>query len=259
MGMPRLISIVSAKGGVGKTVTTTNLAVAMAGLNRKVVAIDCNLTNPHLGLYFGTVSFWPVSLNNVLNGDASLEQAMHMHDSGVGIIPASLEPKDMIRLNTRRLKSRISRTFGKFDADVVLLDSSPGLTRESMLSLEASEEALFVATPHIPAIIDITKCIQQLKRQHAKPAGIVLNRVKRKGYELSAGEIEQFTNLPVLATIPEDDNMLKSTNLKAPLAYMNPRGRTSQAFYTLAAKLLGEEYRPPRRSLFSFFFNGIRK
>lgn len=246
--MPRIISVVSGKGGVGKTTTVANLGVTLASkFNKKVVVVDCNLTNPHLGLSLGSLNFWPVNLNDVIKNKATLDQAIHEHYSGVHVIPSSFEPRDLIRMNNYRLRNKMNKLFEDYDADIVLLDSPPGLTRDSMMTFSVSGEIIFVATPHIPAIIDITKCCQQLKGKDGKPIGIVLNRVRNKKYELTDEEIVKSTNLPIIGKIPEDEEVLQSTNAKVPVVLMNPKARSSRRFEQLGAHLTGETTTFPDR------------
>lgn len=259
--MARVISVVSGKGGVGKTVTVANLGVLLASkFNKKVVVIDCNLTNPHLGLYLGSLNFWPVNLNDVIKNKATLDQAMYKHQSGVYVVPASFEPRNLIRMNNYRLRNKLNRLFDEFNADIVLLDSPPGLTRDSLMTFALSSEILFVATPHIPAIIDITKCLQQLKGKDGRPIGILLNRVKNKKYELNDEEIFKFSNLPIIGKIPEDDHILQSTNFKMPVVSVNPKSSSSKEFMKLAAYIAGEAPQPKvQKKGFLRFLNFFKK
>ncbi|MBI4020209.1 MAG: AAA family ATPase [Candidatus Aenigmarchaeota archaeon] len=257
--MVKIISVASAKGGVGKTVTVANLGVALAGVFKKnVVVIDCNLSNPHLGLYLGMFSTWPVTLNSVLNNEADLEKAMHKHATGLRVIPASFEVRDLQGMTLQRLRSRIRSTFNGYDTDMVILDSSPGITKEAFLTVRAADEILFVATPHIPAIVDITKCCHMLKRTDANPVGIAMNRVRNQKYELRDEEVYKFTKLPILAKIPEDEHVLRSTNFKIPVVSMMPRAGASRAFVRLAAVISGEEYQPPGEGILARLFGRFR-
>ena len=105
--MMRIIGIVSAKGGVGKTVVTSNLGITLASkFNKKVAVVDCNLTTSHLGLYLGLYSF-PITLNNVLRNEAVIEQAIYPHPSGLKIIPASIELKELQNIDTENLKQTL--------------------------------------------------------------------------------------------------------------------------------------------------------
>lgn len=248
--MVRIISIASGKGGVGKTIAVANIGAALAShFGKKVVVVDCNITNPHLGLYLGGLSSWPATLNDVLRGRARMEHVMYEHSTGLKIIPASFETQDLRRMNMHRLRSMIRSAFDKYDADIVILDSAPGLSQESMLTMRCADEVVFVATPHIPSVVDIAKSCQMLKDGDAKPIGIVLNRVKNASYELGEGEIHKFTGLPVIAKIPESDAVLKSTNFKTPVIKMEPNDRASRALMELAGRLIGEEYAAPRQGI----------
>lgn len=242
----KIIAISSGKGGVGKTSVVVNVGVSLAShYGKKVIAVDCNLTNPHLGLSLGTLSVWPFTLNDVIRNKARIDQAMYTHASGLNIIPASFDGNDIRRGNMHRLRTRLRCSFETYKPDIVLLDSSPGLTQESLLTLRCSDEVLFVATPHIPSIVDITKCCQLLGRTDAVPRGIVLNRIRGKTYEMSEDEIKNFTRLPIIARIPEDEQVLKSTNLKVPVVTTFPRAAASRAFAALAATLAGSSLTLP--------------
>ena len=92
--MARVIGIVSGKGGVGKTTLASNLGIALSKFGRNVTLVDCNVTTSHLGFYFGLYDY-PVTLNQVLKGEASLESATYF-SNGVKIIPASLELDDLV-------------------------------------------------------------------------------------------------------------------------------------------------------------------
>jgi len=259
--MVKIISIASGKGGVGKTVTVANIGTALASyFNKKVVVVDCNLTNPHLGLYLGGLSSWPVTLNDVLKNRAMIEQVMYEHSTGLKIIPASFGSEDLRRMNMHRLRSRIKSAFNNYDADVVILDSAPGLSKESMLTMRCADEVAFVATPHIPSVVDITKCCQILKEDtDAKPMGIILNRIQNKSYELGEREIVKFTGLPVIAKIPESNAVHKSTNFKTPVLHMVPNDRASRAFLAAAGKIVGEEYSLPGAGVLARILDRFRR
>jgi MinD-like ATPase involved in chromosome partitioning or flagellar assembly len=77
------------------------------------------------------------------------------------------------------------------------------------------------------------------------PLGIIINRVKNKPYEVNPTEIREFTGLPVIGVIPEDENVLKSVNRKTLVTILKESSSASQAFFETAAKLVGVTYRKP--------------
>jgi septum site-determining protein MinD len=245
--MVRLIGIVSGKGGVGKTTVAANLALALKKFGKKVAVVDCNFTTAHLGLYMGMYSY-PKTLNSFLRNEASLEDAIYPHYSGISVVPASLQLKDLVDVDTSGLKNAFKQTF--CDHDIVLLDSAPGIGKEALISLGACDEILFVANPFIPSVVDVTK-YSQLDNL-PKVIGIILNRVRNKKYELNTEEVTQFTEFPVIGKIPEDENVLKSLNKKELVMLSKQNSAASQALMDIAAKLIGIDYKPKRFRLWPF-------
>jgi septum site-determining protein MinD len=239
--MVRIIDVCSGKGGVGKTTIVANLGVALQTLGKRVVVVDCNLTTSHLGLLFGNHSY-PRTLNSFLKNESSLENALYSHPSGLKFVPASLELADMINVDVDDLKIKLKEAFHDFD--FVLLDSSPGLGREALIALLAADELLFVANPYVPSLVDIlkyNKLVTSLKSDQSV-LGIVLNRMRNKKYEIPIGEIRHFTELPIFGIIPEDENVLESSNKQNLVIDSKKNSPASRAFFEIAAKLSGTVY-----------------
>jgi len=242
--MVRIINVCSGKGGVGKTVVASNLGVALRKFYKKVAVVDFNFTTSHLGLYFGIFSY-PRTLNHFLRDEISLEETMYIHSSGLRVIPASLDLSDLVDINVNNLKQRLKEVF--HDYDIVLLDSAPGLGKEALTALQSSDEVLFVANPNIPSLVDVVKCCQIINSLESKPVplGIVVNRVKNKKYEITNDEVTQFTELPIVGVVPEDENILESANRKTLVTFDRQNSSSAKAFFKIAARLLGTEYRAP--------------
>lgn len=241
--LTRIIGIVSGKGGVGKTTVVANLGFILASRYKKdVVIVDANITTSHLGMYLG-MYYCPVTLNQVLKGKVKIEEAMYdYHINGLRVIPASLSYNDLKGTDIAKLKHVLHDLFGK--TDIILLDSAPGLGREAMATIKASDEVIFINTPYVPSTMDIIKCHQVASEMGARAIGVVLNMVGREKYELTPQEVEQLVELPVLGSIPVDKNVLRSLALKVPLVMFNPNSPASREFDRLGGKLLGFEQRP---------------
>jgi len=241
--MTRVIGVISGKGGVGKTTLVANLGSALSSkFKRNVVIVDCNITTSHLGLYLG-MYYNPVTLNNVLTGEAEMGSAMYDHFSGMKVVPASLSLKDLKGVDVYNLGDSIRQLFDR--ADIVILDSAPGLGREALSVLRACDEVLFVTNPFVPSTMDIIRCYEVMNEIGVKPLGIVLNMMTGEKYELTANEVEGLVELPVIASIPVDKNIPRSLALKTPVVTFRPNSPASKEIIALAARLIGDKYKPP--------------
>ncbi len=242
--LTRIISIVSGKGGVGKTTMAINLGSALAKEYKKdVVLVDCNITTSHLGMFLG-MYYYPISLNQVLSGDVNIDKAVYDYSiPGLRIIPASLSLDDLKGVDVSTLRKHIKSLFGK--ADIVLLDAAPGFGREAMSAIKASDEVLFVMTPFVPPMMDIIKSYQLATHNGVKPLGVVMNMMGEGRHELTTYEVEQLVELPVISQVPRDKDVLRSLSSKIATVDLYPKSRASKEINKLAAFLVGESYRPP--------------
>lgn len=239
MGKKRNIGVISGKGGVGKTTVVANLGAALAKkFNKDVAIVDCNLTTSHLSLSLG-MYYCPVTLNHILRGETKIKDAIYNHPSGMKIIPASIRIGELVGVDSSKLKKVIERLHRK--TDIILLDSSPGLGKEALAAIEASKEIIFVTNPNLPAVTDVIKCKEVIKDLGKKPIGVVMNMVTKKGYELSQKEVEILTELPVIASIPHDNNVHKSLAQRSPLVLHKPGSSASRELTRLAGMLVGVE------------------
>lgn len=251
--MTRVIGVISGKGGVGKTTVTANLGAILAGeFNKQVIAVDCNFTTAHLGVYLG-MHYCPITLNSVLRGDAYITEAMYSHSSGMSVVPAGISIRDMRGIDITDLRKAVDKLIGR--ADIILLDSAPGLDREAMVTMRASDEILFVTNPLMNSVLDVIRCYETVKERKKKALGVVLNMVHNKKHEFTTPEIEGLVELPILAKLPFDHGVHKSLKTKIPIVMSRPHSKISREFRRLASHIVGVPYKEP--SIISRLANGI--
>jgi len=239
--MSRIIGITSGKGGVGKTTIVSNLGVILSqNFNKKITIVDCNVTNSHLGLYFG-MYYFPMTINKIIRDNLNIEEAMYKHYSGVYIVPASLSLSDLKGVDIVKLKDALQPLRGK--NDIIILDGGPGLGRESMAMLGACDEVLFVTTPLMLSLIDIVRYKEVLDQLNKKSIGIIINMRQGEKHELKNDEIERFTEMKVVSSIPFDKSVYRSLSVGSPVFLSNPKSKASREFLKLAYWLTGEKYK----------------
>lgn len=241
----KTIGIISLKGGVGKTSIVVALGSAIADFGKSVLLIDGNLSAPNLGLHLNIVDP-EVTLNHVLAGKSNVRDAVH-NVGKVDVIPSSLFER--FQINPLKLRDKIKNLKRKYD--YILIDSSPALNEETLAAMLASDGIFVVSTPDYPTLSTTLKAAKLAKQRGTPIEGIILNKVHNKNFELSVDDIEKTTEIPIMAVIPHDINILKALSEFIPSTIHKPKSEASEEYKKLAATLIGEKYKPVK--LKSFF------
>jgi septum site-determining protein MinD len=239
--MVRSIGVISAKGGVGKTVVTINLSAALMQLKKNVIVVDADINASGLGLQLGMFHF-PLTLNDVLERKTSILEAMYIHSSGMRIIPASL----CLR-NTKISRLGSVLNDPRLEENIIMVDAPPGMENNAYAVLKACKEVLFVTTPELPSIADVMKSIAAARKNRCKILGLVVNKYKKRSSDqIKPKEIESACGVPVIGVVPDDKLIPKGVFHGVPGLFLNPYSDVSVSFKRIAARISGEEYRENR-------------
>ena len=260
--MGRSIVFASGKGGTGKTTAIANVGVALAQFGKEVIVIDADITMANLSLILGMEDI-PITLHDVLSGEAELNDAIYEGPASVKVIPGGLSLEKIKKAkNPERLKE-LMREISSL-ADFILIDAPAGLEMTSITALLIGKELILVTNPEISAITDSLKTKLVAEKLGTLPLGAVLNRVTNEKTELSREDIETILDVPVLMIIPEDPEVKRASAYGIPLVIKNPTSPAAIAYKQLAAKLAGVRYTPPRpespiKRVFKALFGGSRR
>lgn len=245
--MTEIYSIVSGKGGVGKTTIVANLGVALARLGKSTLIVDADIALGNLQLFF-RLEETPTTLHDVLGGKAEIHEAIYKSsDGGVHIIPCGSSLQGFLRSDLERLDHSLSRLQ---NYDFILIDSPTGLTKYSLLPLKAAKETLLVVTPDISSISNALKLKIAAEMMQAKIGGVIINQQRRNG--VKSEEIGTTLGIEVFGEIPHDRKVLKAMDAKEPVVTYKPRTPASKALNRLSLKmaaLVDESLRPQQNFL----------
>ena len=194
--MTKVIAIASGKGGVGKTTLTVNLATALVSQGKKTIVVDANLSAPNLAIHLGIPSASIVTLNDVVRNEAYITHALYRHRLGFYVIPANVEE---IETNMGGFKKAIKPLLGM--ADIILLDSAPGVSKEVETVLKVADEVLLVTSPDEASLRNVMLLKRYADDLNTSIKGVIVNQAKNVHYELKNEEIESMLGVKVLGRI----------------------------------------------------------
>ena len=259
----RVIVVTSGKGGVGKTTSTANIAVALAKAGKKVVAVDTDIGLRNLDMVMGLESRVVYNVIDVIEKNCKLSQAL-VRDKRVQdlyLLPAAqtrtkdaVSPEQMVELCEQMRQ----------DFDFVLLDSPAGIEGGFKNASAGADEALIVTTPDPPAVRDADRIIGMLESMGKSPIRLIINRFRvtmvQNNEMLSQEDIMEILAISLIGIVPEDVNVIKASNFGEPLTF-DPSSPAGQAYKNIAARLLGENV--PLLKLDAYksngFFSGLKK
>jgi septum site-determining protein MinD len=239
----KVITIVSGKGGVGKTTSVANIAVALATHGQKVTCIDGDIGLRNLDVVLGLENRIVYDLVDVIEGRCRLRQAM-IRDKQLPelyLIPAAqtrdktaVSPSDMVRLCDEL----------RPDVDWILIDSPAGIERGFKNAIAAADQVLVMTNPEISAVRDADRVIGLLDAEGKGPAVLIINRLNpvmvRRGDMLSVDDVLDLLAIELIGVIPEDENVVVASNKGLPLA-LDGRNKAGRAFQNIALRLMGEK------------------
>lgn len=238
----KVITISSGKGGVGKTTTTANLAVALAQLNQKVVCIDGDIGLRNLDVILGLENRIVYDLVDVVEGRCRIRQAMIRDKrlSDLFLIPAAqtrdktaVSPSDMIRL-CDELRDEV---------DWIIIDSPAGIERGFRNALAPADLVLVVTNPEVSSVRDADRIIGLVEAEEKGPAQLILNRVNptltKRGDMLHTDDVLELLAIDLIGVIPEDETVIVASNKGQPVTFSD-NSKAGQAFRNIAKRLLGE-------------------
>lgn len=259
--MARIITIASGKGGVGKTTLTANLGIALAKTGKRVLLIDADVAMANLSLLLGMQSS-PITLHDVLLGEAVVQDAIYDGPSNMKFIPSGLSLESYKRVDSERLETIVHSLSNDFD--FILLDAAAGIEKNVLSALSASNEVLLITMPNSPSIADVLKTKMVAQRLGAKPVGVIVNFVRNEKGEISKEDIMKIMELPVYGIIPYDDEIRKSFMQQkvSPVMVRKPTSPAAVAISVTASKLTGlnvELDKPKKQGFFSKFFSTFKR
>lgn len=249
--MARIIVVTSGKGGVGKTTTSAAIAMGLAKRGHKTAVIDFDVGLRNLDLIMGCERRVVYDLVNVINNEATLNQALirDKRCDQLYILPAS-QTRDKDALTTEGV-GKILEELAK-DFKYIVCDSPAGIERGATLAMYFADDAFVVTNPEVSSVRDSDRMLGILssKSRRAEKGEepikeyLLLSRYSpdrvKLGEMLSVDDVQEILSLHLLGVIPESKSVLNASNSGTPVI-LDEQSDAGQAYQDIVARYLGED------------------
>lgn len=251
----RVFTVTSGKGGVGKSNMAVNLAVQMQKKGKKVIIFDADFGLANVEIMFGAMPKY--NLSDLIYRGKSIQEIITTGPMDIGFISGGSGITGVNNLSKEQLKFLV-RNISELEtlADIIIIDTSAGISDNVLEFVMASPEILLLATSEPSSLTDAYSLLKALHRspefrQMQTKIKVVSNRVESEEegngiFEKLNAVVGQFLNadLEYSGMIPYDAAIEKAVRQQQPVSILYPEAKSSKAFEMLADYLLQGKVTP---------------
>ena len=246
-GQARVIAVTSGKGGVGKSNTSVNLAIALAARGKRVILLDADLGLANVEVLLGLNSLY--NLQHVIDGERSLAQILVQGPGGIMVAPGTsglAKLADLGEAARQNILSGLKEMAGK--VDFIVLDTMAGIGQNAVSFVVAADEILLVTTPEPSSIVDAYAMLKTIqKRREDVVVRLIVNMVlNQKQASAVSTKLSNVTRqylgrgLSYMGFIPRDPHVAQAVMQSAPFLLRYPHAPASKCIEDIALRLINQ-------------------
>jgi pilus assembly protein CpaE len=234
-----VFTVFSTKGGSGKTVIATNLAVCFARQGKRTLLIDFDLHSGDDALVLGLSPRWTILDLVQSPGDLDSEKLagfVTRHSSGVDLLPAPTRPDEEELVDVERLEPLLGVARQSYDA--VVIDTSSQFSPATLLAIDHTDSLVLVGASDVPTIKSLKIALETLEllEMDVKDVRILMNRSGAR-VGLDDRDVERTLRREITYTLSSDKAIPISVNRGQPVVIDAPKSRVARSFYDMARSL----------------------
>ncbi len=248
----RIIVVTSGKGGVGKTNIATNMGIAYAKMGKKVIVIDADLGLANVNVMMNMLPQY--NLYHVMRKQKKLSEIILETDYGIKLIAGASGFSKIANMTDDERDSFISELYTLSSADIIIIDTSAGVSHNVIGFVAAADEVVIVTTSEPTAITDAYGMIKIIATEIDNvdlSLKMIVNRVSsalegKRVADRMRQIAAQFLNLKVeyLGFIYNDPQVPQAVLKQKPFLVYAPRSKASSCLKHIVARLEKTEIRP---------------
>ena len=250
--MAKIIVVTSGKGGVGKTTTSASFSTGLAMRGHKTAVIDFDVGLRNLDLIMGCERRVVYDLINVIQGEATLNQALIKDKQCPDLfVLAASQTRDKDALTLDGVK-KVLTDLAAMDFEYIICDSPAGIETGALMAMHFADEALVVTNPEVSSVRDSDRILGMLSsktqraidgtdpiKEHLLITRYNPSRVDQ-GQMLSLEDIQDILRIKLIGVIPESEIVLQASNQGVPAVHMQGSD-VSEAYKDVIDRFLGED------------------
>jgi flagellar biosynthesis protein FlhG len=247
----RIITVASGKGGVGKTNVSVNMALAYARLGKKVIVMDADLGLANVNVMLNMIPKY--NLYHVIRKQKTMKDIIIDTEYGIQIVAGASGFSKIANLSEDERQNFIQELYTLSNADIIIIDTSAGVSNNVLSFVAAADDAVIVTTPEPTAITDaygIIKIIATEIDNLNMGLKLVVNRVKtvaeaKKVADRMINIAGQFLNLKVdyLGFIYDDPAVPQAVLRQKPFMVLDPKSKASLCVQHIVGRMEKTEIR----------------
>ncbi len=238
--MAKIITVLSGKGGVGKSTFCVNTATALCEQGKKVLLVDGDISLRSLDLLLGIDEMLLYDWSDVLLHRCDKDKARLFYNDSLQLLPAPLEKPTEL---DREAFSALLALY-RDDYDYIFIDSPAGIGELPLIYALCADECIVVATSdsvsarsaYFAGTLLVNAGIPDKKIR------LIINRFDKKavllGKMLTPDRVIDTTYIRLLGIVPEDKKLTQSSVAKTDIS---AKSRTGRAFHNIAGRISGKE------------------
>ena len=229
----KIISVASAKGGVGKSTFCCVVGKILAEQRKRILMVDMDIGVRSLDILLGVSEKTVYNWGDIIKGNCDYRKALISVSSELWVIPAPLDFSD--EYTAEAFKDMLEKI--KKDFDFIILDAPAGLESGFALAIKACDCAIMISTPDAVSIRAATYACERARKEGVSQTRLVINKFNKKIHKgIDIDEYIDSTGARLLGIVPDSS---------AVFAFQNgnkiPSGcKGYQAFLRISKRLCGE-------------------
>jgi flagellar biosynthesis protein FlhG len=242
---PKIITVTSGKGGVGKSNVVVNLAITLQKLGKKVLIFDADIGMGNDDVLMGFLPKYNVF--DIIFNNRKIEEVVINGPFGVKLLPGGSGISRVDELTEEQRENFLNKLSSLSDLDYIIMDTGAGISRSVLGFIACCEELIILTTPEPTSLTDAYSLLKAVKHFKIKDKGkVIINRaMDKKEADITFGKfnnaVETFLKMELhyLGYVSEDRKLIQAVRMQQPFVMAFPGCEAAQDIEIIANNIVG--------------------